>query len=159
MNKLATFMRATYIGRALIPIGLILMIVSIFVFRSVDHTRDFKKVDAVVSRVDPYEAEYTDAQGDHHEATYTIYMKYTVDGKEYEEEYGVFSGIKVGDKHTILYNPLDPKEIAQSNSIILPIVLLAGGAASFIGGVISLIRAARKQKALKKQEEEWAYGK
>ena len=30
MNKLATFMRATYIGRALIPIGLILMVVGAF---------------------------------------------------------------------------------------------------------------------------------
>ena len=155
MNKLATFMRATYIGRALIPIGLILMVVSIFVFRAVDHTSDFKKVDAVVSRLEPAEAEYTDNEGQHHDATDTVYMKYTVDGKEYEEEYGVFSGYKVGEKKTISYNPLNPMEIAQPTGIWLPIVMLGGGAALFAGGIISLIRAAKKQKALKKQEEEW----
>ena len=151
-------MRATYVGRALIPIGLILMVVSFFVFRSVDHISDFKKTEAVVSSLEPAEAEYTDDQGNHHDATDTVYMKYTVDGKEYEEEYGIYSGFKVGDKKTICYNPLDPKEIAQPNGYIIPIIMLAGGAAAFIGGVISLFRAAKKQKALKKQEEEWTNG-
>ena len=37
-------------------------------------------------------------------------------------------------------------------------VMLAGGAVAFIAGVISLFRAAKKQKALRKQEEEWANG-
>ena len=159
MNKMASFMRATYIGRALIPIGLILMVVSIFVFRSVDHTRDFKKTEAVVSRLEHAEDEYTDDQDQHHDATDTVYVKYTADGKEYEEEFGVFSGYKVGDRVSICYNPMNPKEISSPTTIVFPIVMLGGGAAAFIGGVISLIRAAKKQKALRKQEMEWTYGR
>lgn len=159
MNKLASFMRATYIGRALIPLGLILMIVSIFVFRSADHTQGFKKTESVVSRLEPGEDEYTESDGTLHEATDTVFIKYTVDGKEYETEFGVFPGYKIGDKIKIVYNPEDPKEISSPVGIVLPIVILAGGAALMIGGIISLIRAAKKQKALRKQEEGWAYGK
>lgn len=159
MNKMASFMRVTYVGRALIPIGLILMVVSIFFFRSVDHIRDFKKTEAVVSRLEHAEDEYTDDQGQHHDATDTVYVKYSADGKEYEEQFGVLSGYKVGDSLSICYNPLDPKEISSPASILLPIAMLGGGAAVFIGGIISLMRAARKQKALRKQEEEWANGR
>ena len=152
-------MRATYVGRALIPIGLILMVVSIFVFRSVDHTSSFKKTESVVSRLEPAEDEYTDDQGQHHDATDHVYIKYTVDGKEYEEEFGVFSGYKIGDKISICYNPSNPKEISSPATILLPILMLGAGAAAFIGGIISLIRAAKKQKALKNQEEVWTNGK
>ena len=159
MNKAAAFLRATYVGRFLVPLGIILMIVSIFVFRAVDHTKDFKKVEAVVSKLEPAEAEYTDDQGQFHEATDTVYVKYTVDGKEYETNYGEFTGFKVGDKKTICYNPMDPTEISSPAGMLLPIAMLAGGAVAFIAGVISLFRAAKKQKALRKQEEEWANGK
>lgn len=155
MNKMASFLRATYVGRALIPIGLILMVVSIFIFRSVDHIRDFRKTEAVVSRLEHAEDEYTDEQGQHHAATDTVYVKYTADGKEYEEEFGVFSGYKEGDRLSICYNPMNPTEISSPTSIVLPIAMLGGGAAAFIGGIISLIRAARKHKALRKQETEW----
>ena len=147
-------MRATYVGRALIPIGLILMVVSIFIFRSVDHIRDFRKTEAVVSRLEHAEDEYTDEQGQHHAATDTVYVKYTADGKEYEEEFGVFSGYKEGDRLSICYNPMNPTEISSPTSIVLPIAMLGGGAAAFIGGIISLIRAARRHKALRKQETE-----
>ena len=157
MNKLATFFRETYVARFLIPAGLILMVFSIFLFRAVDHTKDFKKTEAYVSRLEPAEAEYTDNQGELHPATETVYLKYTADGQEYETEYGVFPvGYKIGDKKTIGYNPLNPAEISDSAGFILPIAVLAGGVIAFIAGIISLIRAIKKQKALRKQEEEWS---
>lgn len=155
MNKLATFFRDFSAARFFIPAGIILLIVSVFVFKGVDHAKDFIKTEAVVTRADLFEEEYVDDQGDHHEATYDVYVKYTVDGKGYEEEYGVFPGYSVGDKVTISYNPNDPAEIAQPNTIVLPIVIAALGAVFLIGGILSTVKTIKKRKALRIQEEGW----
>ena len=158
MNKLAVFLRETSLGRFLIPLGIILLVFSVFTFKAVDHTKGFTRTSAVVTRTELYEEAYTDSNNNHYDATYTVYVKYTVDGKQYEEEYGIFSGIKEGDKTTICYNPNDPTEIAQPNSILLPICMAAAGVIALIGGVISLIRAYNRRKALKIQEEGWTHG-
>ena len=89
-------------------------------------------------------------------------VKYIVDGTEYEEEYGVFSGYKVGDQVTISYDPKNPAEIAQparpgSNKLEGYLFILAGVAA-LAAGIVSLARAAQKHKALKEQEKEWTNG-
>ena len=155
-NKIAKFSRMAYWPMALIPIGIILIIVSAFAFNSVNITKNYEKTTAIVSKMELYEEEYRDDDGETHDATYTVFVKYTVDGTEYETEYGVFSGYKVGEKVKICYDKNDPTKIAQPNGIILPISLLAGGIAVLIGGIVTAIVAVKKNKKLKEQEKEWA---
>ena len=158
LNGIAKFFRESYWARFLIPGGLVLMIFSIFVFNAVNHSKGFIKTKAVVSKTELYETAYIDAEGNTHEETFTVYVKYSVDNIEYEKEFGVFSGYKTGDELTICYNPDNPNEITQPNGMILPIAILTAGIASFVGGIISIIVAVKKHKALKEQEKEWQNG-
>ena len=158
MNRLAKFMRDYSLARFLLPVGIILIVFGAVMFSIKGKQTGYKTVDAVISKVDLYADEYY--EGDtHHDATYTVYVKYTVGGKEYEEELGTYPKLNVGDKMTIIYNPDNPKEISQKVSIVVPIAIIAAGAVSLIITIISIIRTRKKNIALKKQEEEWNYGK
>lgn len=156
-NGFARFFRAFYLARFLIPVGVILILVSVFVFMAVDKSKDYPETEATVSKIELFEEEYTESDGTVHEATYTVYVDYTVDGKDYKNvEYGVFQkGYKAGDKVTIKYNPENPEDITQPNTFLLPILLLAGGVAALVGGIASIVVEVKKHKKLKKQEEEW----
>lgn len=156
MNNISTFFRESSLSRFLIPAGIILIVFGIFTFISVDNSKDFIKVEAIVTKTELFEEAYTDVNDNHYDATYTVFVKYTVDGTEYEEEYGVFSGYKKGDKVTISYNPKNPKEIAQPSSIILPIILVLIGIGSLVGGTVSIVRTIKRHKTMKRQEKEWA---
>ncbi len=157
MGKIAAFFRDFSFASFFIPVGVLAMVFSIFVFNAVDHAKGFKKTEAVVTKVELSEAEYTDENGSRVDATYDVYIKYTVDGKEYQDFFNTASEYDKGDKVEISYNPKDPSEIAQPTSIVLPIAILAGGAVSLIAGIISVIRTAKKRKALKLQEQEWSH--
>ena len=63
-----------------------------------------------------------------------------------------------GDKVTINYNPNDYRDIGQPNSMLLPYGIIAAGVAALAVGVVSVVRAKNKNKALKQQEEEWKNG-
>lgn len=158
MNGITRFFRESMVARFLIPLGLVLIVFSIFAFMNNEKTKNYPKTEAVVSKTELYEDAYTDADGNRVEATYTVYVKYTVDGVEYEEVYGQFSGYKVGDKKTIVYNPSNPKEISDPPSMILAFIILIGGIGAFVGGIISAVRAVKKYKTMKHQEEEWKHG-
>ena len=160
LNGIAKFFRDSFWARILIPAGLILMVASVFVFIAVDNTKDYVKTEAVVSKVELYEeAHYDTVTEQHEEATYTVTVKYTADGTEYEEVLGDgLVGYKVGDTTTICYNPEDPTQISQPSGLWLPIVILAAGIAAVIGGIFSIFVAVKKNKALKEQEKEWANG-
>ena len=92
-----------------------------------------------------------------HKISDKVYVKYSVDGKNYEEELGELSGsYKEGEKMTIYYNPENPSEITQTTSLVLPIVMIVGGIAAFIGGIVSGANAIKRHKKMKEQEKEWA---
>ena len=139
MNVIARFFRESMAARFLIPLGFALIAFGIFAFMSNNKTKNYPKVEAVVSKVELYEDAYTDLDGNHVDAVYTVYMKYTVNGVDYEEIYGQFSGYKVGDKKTIVYNPNNPKEISDPPSLLLVIIILAGGVVSICLGIFSAI--------------------
>ena len=157
-NGLARFFRASYLPMFFLPAGVILIVFGIFTFNSVEHTKNFIRTEAVVSKTELFESGYTDADGNYQPATYTVYVKYTVDGTEYESEYGVFTGYYPGDSVKICYDPNDPSSAYQPNGIILPIALFSGGILFLIGGAISAVREIKKYKKLKEQEKEWADG-
>lgn len=159
MNNIATIFRESRVGRFFVPLGIILIAVGVVLFVINDHHKDFIKTEATVTKTELYEESYTDAEGNYFDETYKVYVKYTVDGKEYEEELGILSNVKVGDKKTIVYNPNNPTEISEPVGLILPIVVLVAGIASLVGGIISLVKAVKKHKEMKAQEEAWANGK
>ena len=159
MNNIATLFRESGTARFFIPLGIVCIIFSVLLFIVNNHNKDYIKTEAIVSNTELVEEAYTDENGNYFDATYKVYVKYTVDGVEYDEELGEISGYKKGDKITICYNPKNPREISQPVSIILPIALLIGGIASTIGGIISIINAIKKHKKMKIQEEAWANGR
>ena len=158
MNGIATFFRESKTARFLIPLGIILIIMSILLFVIGNHNKNYIKIESTVSKVELVKEETTDSEGNTEEAIYDIYVKYTVDGKEYDTELGEMPERKVGDKITIVYNPDNPSEISQPSSIILNICLLVGGIVSLVGGIISSINAVKRYKKMKKQEEGWNNG-
>ena len=157
MNKMFTFFRESQVARMLIPVGLIAMIFGVVVLVINLKNQNYVKVESTISKVELAEEAHTDAVGDPVAATYKVFVKYTVDGKEYEKELGELSGnYKEGEKMAIYYNPENPNEITQTNSLILPIVLIAGGVGAFVGGIVSGVNAIKRHKKMKEQEKEWA---
>ena len=43
-------------------------------------------------------------------------------------------------------------------SLIMPIILIAAGAAAFAGGIVSAVNSVKKYRRMKEQEREWANG-
>ena len=66
--------------------------------------------------------------------------------------------MKAGTEVKLNYNPEDPTDIGQPNSIALPIGLIAGGVAALAIGIISVVVTFKRNRALKKQEEAWQNG-
>ena len=154
MNRLAAFYRSYGAIPFFLPFGLILIVFGFMMFRSADITKDYLKTEAVVTRTELFEEEHYDGDT-HHDATYTVFVKYTVDGQEYEEEFGIFSGYKEGEKVQIVYNPANPREISSPGSFVIPVIMMAAGVLVLVITVLYTIRTAKKNAALKSQEKEW----
>lgn len=159
MNKIATFFRESSTARFLIPLGIVLIIFGVVFFISDNKNKNYKKIEAIVSKTELVQEETIDSEGNTDPAMYKIFVKYTVDGKEYETELGELYEHKVGEKIKIVYNPENPTQISQPPSLILNICLLAGGVASLAGGIISAVKAVQKHNKMKAQEESWKNGK
>ena len=159
MNNIATFLRESRTARFLIPLGFILIVFSAILLYVQDKNKNYIPIEAEVSKVELVEEAHNDVDGNYINDTYKVFVKYTVNNKEYEEELGELSGYKVGDKVKITYNPDNPSQISQPSSVVLALSLLIAGIASLVGGVISIIIAVKKHKEMKKQEEGWTNGK
>lgn len=158
MNGIATFFRESRVARFFIPLGIILIAFGIVVFVINNKNKDYIEVESTITNVELSEEAYTDSEGNHYDATYNLTIKYTVDGKEYNGTLDNMPKYDIGKKMTIYYNPKNPSEFTQSKSIILPIIMVAGGIASFVGGIVSASRAVKRHKKMKKQEESWNNG-
>ena len=137
MNKLLTIIRESALARFLIPAGIILIVFGAVVFGINKQNQNYKKAEATVTAVELEEAASADANGNRTEATYILGLKYTVDGREYEEELSGMSKREAGDKFTIYYDPADPTQITQTISLLLPLVIIAAGIAALVGGIVS----------------------
>ena len=156
MNKLATFFRESTTARFFIPLGIILIVFGVIMFMINKENQNYIEIEAVVSKTELAEEAHYDNDNNYVEATYIVYVKYTVDGKEYDEELGELSGYKKDQKVTIYYNPQDPSKITQTKSLILPIAFIVAGIASLVGGIISGLNAIKRVKKMKEQERSWA---
>ncbi len=158
MNNIATLFRESALARFLIPGGLILAVCGMIFFHISKQQQDYIETESTVTGIELEQEAHTDANGHHADATYTLTVKYTVDGKEYESELFGMGKQDVGDKIKIFYNPADPSQITQSKSLIVPIIMVAVGAAAFAGGIVSVLNTVKKLKKMKEQEKEWANG-
>lgn len=155
MNKIIMFFRESITARFFIPLGIILIVFGVIIFGINKENQNYIKTNAIVSRMDLVRESYIDENHNVVEATYNVYVKYNVDGKEYEEELGELSGYKENQEITIYYNPDDPVKITQTKSLVLPIVMILFGFVSFVGGIISGLNSIKKIKKMNDQEREW----
>ncbi len=158
MNRFIQIMQATTLGRFLLPAGIIILLFGIVTF-GVKDARNYVEVSAVISKAELVREAYTE-NGNHHDAEYDVYVKYTVNGREYESELGILAGnIKTGESMKVFYNPEDPGEVVQMrNQALIPYICIGVGAIALIGGIISVVKAVQKINRLRQQEEEWSYG-
>lgn len=155
MNKIIMFFRESITARFFIPLGIILIVFGVIIFGINKENQNYIKTNAIVSRMDLVRESYIDENHNEVEATYNVYVKYSVDGKEYEEELGELSGYKENQEITIYYNQDDPVKITQTKSLVLPIVMILFGFVSFVGGIISGLNAIKRIKKMNDQEREW----
>ena len=158
MNKIITFMRESGPARALIPLGVILIVCGVIFFIINKENQDYIQIESTVTNVELLEDEYLDADGNIVAATYSANVKYVVNDREYDAKLDNVSKYDIGDKVTIYYNPQDPNQVTMSKSLVLPIVLMVGGVAALVGGIISGVNAIKRYKKMKEQEKGWENG-
>ena len=159
MNKIAAFLRESAVARFLIPAGIMIIAFGIVVFVINRQNSAYIKTEATVSGTELEQEAYRDSDGTLHDATYVVRLKYTVGGREYEAELGGLPDYEEGKTMTIYYDPDDPGQITQTKSLILPLVMIAAGAAALAGGIVSGVHAVKRYSRMKKQEKEWANGR
>ena len=159
MNKIITIIRESALARFLIPAGVILIVFGVIFFNASQQNQHYQETEAQVTSVVLEEAASTDASGNRTEATYLLGLTYTVDGKAYETDLSGMSKYEVGDRITIYYDPADPNQITQTKSLIIPLIIIAGGIGACVGGIVSGVNAVRRYKNMKAQEREWTHGK
>ncbi|MBR0152978.1 MAG: DUF3592 domain-containing protein [Lachnospiraceae bacterium] len=158
MNKLVTILRESRVARFLIPAGLILIAAGILFFVISLQSQNYLPTEATVLRVEEEEDASANGGTNSSEVTYHVDIKYTVDGKEYENDLGGVSKFEVGDKMKIFYNPENPAQITQSKSLIIPIAIIAAGIAALVGGIVSGVNAIKRYQRMQEQEKEWSHG-
>ena len=155
MNRFAKLTRDYSLAAFALTVGVIFAMVGILYFNYYNRTKNYPTTEAVVSRTVLFEEEHFEDET-HYDATYTVYVTYTVNDITYDEEYGVFSNMKVGDKVTVSYNPRKPSEVSQPASFLWVIIFPCIGVVGLGVGTFSLVKTIKKNKKLKLQEEEWA---
>lgn len=127
--------RKTAIG--FLVFGIIVLVLGIYMnfFKG----KDYVETTATITKIEEIDLG-TDADGDP-EYDHKVYVKYTVDGKEYSGESDFYqSSYNEGDEITIFYNPDDPSQITGDSKgfgiyvIVVGIVLILGSVVMFIRG-------------------------
>lgn len=151
MNKITTFIRESQTARFFIPAGLLLIIFGVITFIITLNNQNYIKVEATVANVEETQ-EINIVDGESQIITvYNATLKYIVDEKEYTQTLDNVSKCKAGDKMIIYYNPNNPSQITQTKSMILPVAIICGGIAFFIGGIISAVNTVKRHKKMKEQ--------
>lgn len=156
LNRFPKFVRDYSTAGFFMLLGIVAIVFSIFYLNFYNKTKNYPTTEAIVTKTELYEEEHYD-EDTHYDATYTVYVEYTVDGKTYNEEYGIFPNMKKGDKVTVSYNPDKPEEVTQPASNIWLIGSIILSIISLMIACFSIIRTIKKNKKLKLQEMEWKH--
>ena len=158
MNKFITLLRESGLARFLIPAGLIMAIFGAVFFRISQQNQDYLETQATVRQVTLEQEASTDADGNRTEATYSVVVQYTVDGKPYEAELVGVSKMEVGETMKIYYDPENPANVTQTKSLVIPLIITGVGLVMLVGGIVSLIHALKRIRKMEEQEKEWSNG-
>ena len=139
------------IWKLLLFIGLILIICGGIFIWLYQRYKSFTEIEAKIYKTEIVHDAYIDKNGNAIDATYDLYIRYTVDGKKYEAILRKKSGFNEGDRINIFYNPNNPLEISQDINIYIPIGLLILGIILIIIGIY-LKRSLRPIKVKTKQD-------
>ena len=139
------------IWKLLVFIGLILIICGGIFIWLYQRYKGFTEIDAKIYKAEIVHDAYIDKNGNAIDATYDLYIRYTVEGKKYEAILRKKSGFNEGDRINIFYNPNNPLEISQDINIYIPIGLLILGIILIIIGIY-LKRSLRPIKVKTKQD-------
>ncbi len=125
-------------------VGIILIIVAFGILYSHESTKDeYATTKATITRIEPYR----DRDGD---TSYDVYVKYTVDGKEYESYlYYYSSSMSVGDVETVYYKIDNPAKL-RSTSYLLIVIPLAFGIIFMLIGLIPFLLGRSNKSLMKK---------
>lgn len=93
--------------------------------------RGYAKTEAVIEKIEQiYAGEDEDG---HSKYEYEVYVRYTVDGREYHEKIGDYeSGFKEGKTITLLYNENDPLDVHTESKTAGTVMMIAGPVVTLI---------------------------
>jgi hypothetical protein len=138
MNKFVNFMRDYVFARSVIPIGIIVIAIGIYASTIYGDRKDYPRCEATVTDSELLSGSY-DSEDNTDSRVYRNYIKYTVDGQEYEGSIDSGDNMKIGSTVTVDYNPDDPTDVGAWTGLWLPILLISLGAAAVIAGCVSIV--------------------
>lgn len=137
-NKLGRFMRDSGPARFFVPLGVVLLIFSIFLFmfQSENYIETVGKITSVTEGMEANQ--------------YDIGITYMADGKEYENTFLNIAGkYNVNDDIKVFYDPQDPGRISNGRTTVVhALIVLAAGIASIGFGIFKTVKAFGKSQAL-----------
>ena len=130
MNKNVVIAIAFIIGLAVFGYG---------VYLQFFEGKGYVQTTATITQIDQVWTGY-DNETNMDEYDYTVYVEYTVDGKDYTAKSDFYEdGLEKGQEITVYYNPSDPSKMVSEKGIF-PYVLMGIGAVIAIGAVVVFIR-------------------
>ena len=140
--------RITNLGFLLAGITLIVfgVLLGLFGLNKYKKINTYTKSTGIITRID--EEETTDANGET-ETSHTVYVKHTVDGKEYEGQFDEYnSSFSEGTEVDLAYNPKDPSDFVSTSTGILKVLLVGSPVMILVGLLCFIIFVVRKKKGL-----------
>lgn len=109
-------------------------------------TRGFESTTATIVRIDE---ETVAGSTDPSDKTYTTYVTYTVDGREYTEALDTYvSGYKVGKEVKVKYDPADPATV-RSASLGFSLYLMGFGLVLIVLSIVTFLKNGRQRRETK----------
>ena len=122
--------------------GLLFFAVGVFVIaNSVKFHISAKETDGVITNITAYYDSDDDLQ-------HRVYVRYFVDGREYESEYGTYyTGMTEGQKVKVYYDPGNPRHIRSKGASIVGYAFMCFGSIGFLP-LFMQMKAKSKKKHL-----------
>lgn len=116
----------------IIIVGIIISAIAGTMFAAPD-TGNYEKVNATITNIESRQ------NGD--DTEYTVYVKYSVDGKEYQTELGAYqSNWDVGTDVECEYNVENPAELRTGDGKMMSLIICAVGIVAVIYGALTLVK-------------------
>ena len=105
--------------------------------------RGYAKTEAVIEKIEQiYAGEDEDGRSKY---DYEVYVRYTVDGREYHEKIADYeSGFKEGKTITLLYNENDPLDVHTESKTAGTVMMIAGPVVTLIILGFAVLRRFRR---------------